>query len=74
MIQESFKKLGNKLSDPENFIPYPMYMWHMGSGWYTSDLHLDKGKKKVKALPLQAWTGPEGCRRLRLPDFRTISP
>jgi len=28
--------------------------------------------RKVKAIPLQAWTGPEGSRRLRLPDFKTI--
>jgi hypothetical protein len=27
---------------------------------------------KGKAIPLQAWTGPEGSRRLRLPDFMTI--
>ena len=27
---------------------------------------------KDKAIPLQAWTGPEGSRRLRLPDFKTI--
>ena len=27
------------------------------------------GKGKGKAIPLQAWTGPEGSRRLRLPDF-----
>jgi len=27
--------------------------------------------KKGKAIPLQAWTGPEGSRRLRLPDFKT---
>jgi len=25
-----------------------------------------------KAIPLQAWTGPEGSRRFRLPDFKTI--
>ena len=25
-----------------------------------------------KAIPLQAWTGPEDSRRLRLPDFKTI--
>jgi len=25
-----------------------------------------------KAIPLQAWTGPEGYRRLRLPDFKTF--
>jgi len=28
--------------------------------------------KKGKAVPLQAWTGPEGSRRLRLPNFKTI--
>jgi len=27
---------------------------------------------KGKAIPLQVWTGPEGSRRLRLPDFNTI--
>jgi hypothetical protein len=29
-------------------------------------------KVKGRAIPLQAWTGPEGSRRLRLPDFKTI--
>jgi hypothetical protein len=29
-------------------------------------------KGKGKAIPLQAWTGPEGSSRLRLPDFKTI--
>jgi hypothetical protein len=27
---------------------------------------------KGKAILLQVWTGPEGSRRLRLPDFKTI--
>jgi len=27
---------------------------------------------KGKAIPLQAWTDPEGSRRVRLPDFKTI--
>jgi hypothetical protein len=27
---------------------------------------------KGTAIPVQAWTGPEGCRRLRLPAFKTI--
>jgi len=26
-------------------------------------------KGKGKAIPLQAWIGPEGCRRLGLTDF-----
>jgi len=30
------------------------------------------GRKVIKAIPLQAWTGPKGFRRLRLPDFKTI--
>jgi hypothetical protein len=29
-------------------------------------------KKKGKATPLEALTGPEGSRRLRFPDFKTI--
>jgi hypothetical protein len=28
--------------------------------------------KEGKAIPLQAWTGPQVSRRLRLPDFKTI--
>jgi hypothetical protein len=32
---------------------------------------LSSVKGKGKANPLQAWTGPEGSRRLRLPDFKT---
>ena len=32
----------------------------------------EMSKSKGKAIPLQAWTGPEGSRTLRLPDFKTI--
>jgi hypothetical protein len=28
--------------------------------------------KKVKTIPLQVWTGPEGSSNLRLPDFKTV--
>ena len=31
-----------------------------------------KGKGKGKTIPLEAWTGPETSRRMRLPDFKTI--
>jgi hypothetical protein len=27
---------------------------------------------KCEAIPLQAWTGPEGSKRLRFPDFKTV--
>jgi hypothetical protein len=32
----------------------------------------DDNNNKGKAIPLQAGTGPEGSRRLMLPDFKTI--
>ena len=32
-----------------------------------------KVKKKGKAVPLQAWSGPEGSRKLRLPDYMTTA-
>jgi hypothetical protein len=35
----------------------------------VTDCHIEKGKGKGKPIPLQAWTGPEGSRRLRLTDF-----
>ena len=28
---------------------------------------------KDKAVPLQAWSGPEGSRKLRFPDFMTTA-
>ena len=30
-------------------------------------------KGKSKAVPLQAWSGPEGSRKLRYPDFMTTA-
>ena len=31
------------------------------------------GKGKGKAVPLQAWSSPEGSRKLRFPDFMTTA-
>jgi len=42
-------------------------------GLGVNGLKLDYySRVKGKAIPLQAWTGPEGSRSLRLPDFKTI--
>jgi len=35
-------------------------------------VHCVYSEGKGKAIPLQAWTGPEVSRKLRLPDFKTI--
>jgi hypothetical protein len=42
----------------------------VGNSEGTSIFRTIRGKGK--AIPLQAWTGPEGSRRLRLPDFKTV--
>jgi hypothetical protein len=39
-------------------------------GWLL--LWSNKAFSRLKAIPLQAWTGPEGSRRLKLPDFKTF--
>jgi hypothetical protein len=40
----------------------------------TPDLLLENFiKKECKAVPLQAWSGPEGSRKLRIPDFMKMA-
>jgi len=39
--------------------------------WMTPDGL--EGKVKGKADPLQVWSGPEGSRKLRFPDFMTTA-
>ena len=34
---------------------------------------LPDGSQKGKEVPLQAWSGPEGSRKLRFPDFMTTA-
>ena len=34
---------------------------------------MGKGKDRGKAVPLQAWIGPEGSRKLRFLDFVTMA-
>ena len=36
-------------------------------------LYIPQGLRKDKAVPLQAWSGPEGSRKLRFPDFMTTA-
>ena len=46
-----------------------MVTWVMK--WSERDpVHLPPSSKG-KAVPLQAWTGPEGSRKLRFPDYVT---
>jgi hypothetical protein len=47
------------------------FKFNLPLGKYVTDVLLNYGGKG-KAIPLQAWTCPEGSKRLRLPDFKTI--
>ena len=40
---------------------------------YKSGIYKLTCKGKGKAIPLQAWSGPEGSRKLRFPDFMTTA-
>jgi hypothetical protein len=41
-------------------------MWVLRQMYYCFIRHAGK------AIPLKAWTGPDGLRRLRIPDFKTV--
>jgi hypothetical protein len=53
------------------------HLWHYVQISYSasySNRSIDVGSKgKGKAVPLQAWSGPEGSRNLRFPDFMTTA-
>jgi hypothetical protein len=56
--------------------PSPLYLHiHCISSYinrYSVGIFYELVQAKAKAIPLQALTDPEGSRRLRLPDFKTI--
>jgi len=39
-------------------------------GKYKATIHVERGH--CRAIPVQVWTGPEGSRRLKFPDFKKI--
>jgi hypothetical protein len=62
-------------------IPYTqrrveIYIWDLTNHSLLNKYSILKIKTlwvtKGKVIPVQAWTGPEGSSRLRLPDFKTI--
>jgi hypothetical protein len=52
------------------FLSKNNIFWSLSARCEIKKLELEWGK--LKAIPLQAWTGPEGYRSLRLPGFKTI--
>jgi hypothetical protein len=56
-------------------VVYDVYLFaklFASYGYEEIDFSSSCAAYKCKAIPLQALTGHEGSRRLRLPDFKTI--
>ena len=52
----------------------PCHYFAWATGWSKiKTLLAVKKKKEGKSVPLQAWTGPEGSRKLRFPDYVTTA-
>ena len=63
--------VGNILNN-NNFIQFMLKIRKITLRIYVNVLYQDqeyKGKGKGTAVPLQDWTGPEGSRKLRFPNF-----
>ena len=52
------------------FIDIKSFRSHYGPG---VDSASNRNEYKGKAVLLQAWSGPEGSRKLRFPDFMTMA-
>jgi hypothetical protein len=66
MYMKLYKRSQN-LNSPSYHITYKIILrvFHLKFG-------IVKNFLKATAIPLQAWTGPEGFRSLMLTDFKTI--
>jgi len=63
-IKKNRKFSHTKVTDQNNSVD--------NTNYNTNSVDNTKYNTMLKAIPLQAWTGPEGSRRLRVPDFMTI--
>jgi hypothetical protein len=66
------------LKENKSFIQRTIFKWILelkgnNQWWCLVNTVVMKCKKKVKQSPLQAWSGPEGSRKLRFPDFLTTA-
>jgi len=58
----------------ENIKNHISYITFLPSEYnYTHGYVRSKSKGKGNAVPLQAWTGPQGSRKLRFSDFVTTA-
>jgi hypothetical protein len=71
-INETHGPRSKTLSKKSRPYIYAMKFLDLLGAPYIFDISRLRVKNQGKAIPLQALTGPESSRRLRLPDFKTI--
>ena len=71
---KSFKKVQVSLkSDKNNWYFTRRRMYFTWRHTYFTQRHAYFYDSKGKSVPLQAWSGPDGSRKLRFPNFMTTS-
>jgi hypothetical protein len=70
-FESATKRMYTSCGDKTEFMNVRNW-WYMY--WPLSVRSANKltNQNQWEAIPLQAWTDPEGSRRLRLPDFKTV--
>jgi hypothetical protein len=48
-------------------------LWQETPNFVKNRTKISEVLHEGKAIPVQTWRGPDGSRRIRLPDFKTIS-
>jgi len=60
------------MSYPINITPYVLFFSQNFEIPFAAGVLFYGDNWALFSSPVQAWTGPEDSRRLRLPDFKTI--
>jgi len=66
--------IGSQIGVSESMNVYVPYWQDIKTftGWLLKEIIVEVCKIHADSKTLQAWTGPEGSKRLRLKDFKTI--
>ena len=74
-MQRFIEKISEDLLDETQLIKIHIssILMKIMSKWFFFKFYRMDILNKDKAVPLQAWSGPEGSRKLKFPDFMTTA-
>ena len=70
--EEALARVGSQRHRERKIVTIIVSWFTSGSNFKFSVVNFPCNCIKGKAMPLQDWRGPEGFRRSRVPDFKTI--